>query len=162
MIIGVIVVDKIDDLAKKLIKIKMITQIKIKNLINKMNTLILIKIWNLKKEDLTIMITIILERETHIIKNMTVGIVKDKEDTKKMAFKKEIAKDKKQSLTLIQIIECTMWTILDSLIQLLNLKSRHMSSKWIYFLILSKLKILIINKLKIISKKFAKWSKKNW
>jgi hypothetical protein len=54
------------------------------------------------------MITIILERETHIIKNMTVGIVKDKEDTKKMAFKKEIAKDKKQSLTLIQIIECTM------------------------------------------------------
>ena len=48
---------------------------------------------------------IILERETHIIKNMTVGIVKDKEDTKKMAFKKEIVKDKKHSLTLIQIIE---------------------------------------------------------
>ena len=44
MIIGVMVVDKIDDLAKKLIKIKMITQIKIKNLFNKMNTLILIKI----------------------------------------------------------------------------------------------------------------------
>ena len=44
MIIGMVVIDKIDDLAKKMIKIKMITQIKIKNLINKMNTLILIKI----------------------------------------------------------------------------------------------------------------------
>ena len=44
MKIGVVVIDKIDDLAKKLIKIKMITQIKIKNLFNKMNTLILIKI----------------------------------------------------------------------------------------------------------------------
>ena len=44
MKIGVVVIDKIDDLAKKMIKIKMITQIKIKNLINKMNTLILIKI----------------------------------------------------------------------------------------------------------------------
>ena len=62
----------------------------------------------MKKEDLTIMIMIILERETQIIKNMTVGIVKDKEDTKKMAFKKEIVKDKKHSLTLIQIIDCTM------------------------------------------------------
>ena len=44
MKIGVVVIDKIDDLAKKMIKIKMITQIKIKNLFNKMNTLILIKI----------------------------------------------------------------------------------------------------------------------
>ena len=44
MKIGVVVIDKIDDLAKKMIKIKMITQIKIKNLFNKMNTLIIIKI----------------------------------------------------------------------------------------------------------------------
>ena len=39
---------------------------------------------------------IILDRKTHIIKEMTVGLVKDKEDTKKMAIKKEKAKDKKK------------------------------------------------------------------
>ena len=44
MKIGVVVIDKIDDLAKKMIKIKMITHIKIKNLFNNMETLILIKI----------------------------------------------------------------------------------------------------------------------
>jgi hypothetical protein len=91
-----------------MIRIKVNIKMKNKILINKMNLEIQIKIQNLKNEDLITMIMITLEKEIHIIKIMTVEIVKNKEDSMKMAFKKEIVKNQKHNLTLIQIIDYIM------------------------------------------------------
>lgn len=104
MIIGAEVTDKIE----MMIRIKVNIKMKNKILINKMNLEIQIKIQNLKNEDLITMIMITLEKEIHTIKIMTVEIVKNKEDSMKMAFKKEIVKNQKHNLTLIQIIENIM------------------------------------------------------
>jgi hypothetical protein len=104
MIIGAEVTDKIE----MMIRIKVNIKMKNKILINKMNLEIQIKIQNLKNEDLITMIMITLEKEIHIIKIMTVEIVKNKEDSMKMAFKKEIVKNQKHNLTLIQIIDYIM------------------------------------------------------
>jgi hypothetical protein len=104
MIIGAEVTDKIE----MMIRIKVNIKMKNKILINKMNLEIQIKIQNLKNEDLITMIMITLEKEIHTIKIMTVEIVKNKEDSMKMAFKKEIVKNQKHNLTLIQIIDYIM------------------------------------------------------
>jgi len=104
MIIGAEVTDKIE----MMIKIKVNIKMKNKILINKMNLEIQIKIKNLKNEDLITMIMITLEKEILTIKIMTVEIVKNKEDSMKMAFKKEIVKNQKHNLTLIQIIDNIM------------------------------------------------------
>jgi len=104
MIIGAEVTDKIE----MMIRIKVNIKMKNKILINKMNLEIQIKIQNLKNEDLITMIMITLEKEILTIKIMTVEIVKNKEDSMKMAFKKEIVKNQKHNLTLIQIIENIM------------------------------------------------------
>jgi hypothetical protein len=104
MIIGAEVTDKIE----MMIRIKVNIKMKNKILINKMNLEIQIKIQNLKNEDLITMIMITLEKEILTIKIMTVEIVKNKEDSMKMAFKKEIVKNQKHNLTLIQIIDYIM------------------------------------------------------
>jgi len=104
MIIGAEVTDKIE----MMIRIKVSIKMKNKILINKMNLEIQIKIQNLKNEDLITMIMITLEKEILTIKIMTVEIVKNKEDSMKMAFKKEIVKNQKHNLTLIQIIDYIM------------------------------------------------------
>jgi len=104
MIIGAEVTDKIE----MMIRIKVNIKMKNKILINKMNLEIQIKIKNLKNEDLITMIMITLEKEILTIKIMTVEIVKNKEDSMKMAFKKEIVKNQKHNLTLIQIIDYIM------------------------------------------------------
>jgi len=104
MIIGAEVTDKIE----MMIKIKVNIKMKNKILINKMNLVIQIKIKNLKNEDLITMIMITLEKEILTIRIMTVEIVKNKEDSMKMAFKKEIVKNQKHNLTLIQIIDYIM------------------------------------------------------
>ena len=104
MIIGAEVTDKIE----MMIRIKVNIKMKNKILINKMNLVIQIKIQNLKNEDLITMIMITLEKEILTIKIMTVEIVKNKEDSMKMAFKKEIVKNQKHNLTLIQIIDYIM------------------------------------------------------
>jgi hypothetical protein len=104
MIIGAEVTDKIE----MMIKIKVNIKMKNKILINKMNLVIQIKIKNLKNGDLITMIMITLEKEILTIKIMTVEIVKNKEDSMKMAFKKEIVKNQKHNLTLIQIIDYIM------------------------------------------------------
>ena len=104
MIIGAEVTDKIE----MMIRIKVNIKMKNKILINKMNLEIQIKIQNLRNEDLITMIMITLEKEILTIKIMTVEIVKNKEDSMKMAFKKEIVKNQKHNLTLIQIIDYIM------------------------------------------------------
>lgn len=104
MIIGAEVTDKIE----MMIRIKVNIKMKNKILINKMNLEIQIKIKNLKNEDLITMIMITLEKEILTIKIMTVEIVKNKEDSMKMAFKKEIVINQKHNLTLIQIIDNIM------------------------------------------------------
>jgi hypothetical protein len=104
MIIGAEVTDKIE----MMIRIKVNIKMKNKILINKMNLEIQIKIQNLKNEDLITMIMITLEKEILTIKIMTVEIVKSKEDSMKMAFKKEIVINQKHNLTLIQIIDNIM------------------------------------------------------
>ena len=104
MIIGAEVTDKIE----MMIRIKVNIKMKNKILINKMNLEIQIKIQNLRNEDLITMIMITLEKEILTIKIMTVEIVKNKEDSMKMAFKKEIVKNQKHNLTLIQIIDNIM------------------------------------------------------
>jgi hypothetical protein len=104
MIIGAEVTDKIE----MMIRIKVNIKMKNKILINKMNLEIQIKIQNLKNEDLITMIMIILGKEILTIKIMTVEIVKNKEDSIKMGFKKEIVKNQKHNLTLIQIIDYIM------------------------------------------------------
>ena len=104
MIIGAEVTDKIE----MMIRIKVNIKMKNKILINKMNLEIQIKIKNLKNEDLITMIMITLEKEILTIKIMTVEIVKSKEDSMKMAFKKEIVINQKHNLTLIQIIDNIM------------------------------------------------------
>jgi hypothetical protein len=104
MIIGAEVTDKKELIIRNRVNIKIIFKI----LINKMKLEIQIKIHNLKNEDLITMIMITLEKEIHIIKIMTVEIVKNKEDSMKMAFKKEIVKNQKHNLTLIQIIDYIM------------------------------------------------------
>ena len=104
MIIGAEVTDKIE----MMIRIKVNIKMKNKILINKMNLEIQIKIKNLKNEDLITMIMITLEKEILTIRIMTVEIVKNKEDSMKMAFKKEIVKNQKHNLTLIQIIDYIM------------------------------------------------------
>jgi hypothetical protein len=104
MIIGAEVTDKIE----MMIRIKVNIKMKNKILINKMNLEIQIKIKNLKNEGLITMIMITLEKEILTIRIMTVEIVKNKEDSMKMAFKKEIVKNQKHNLTLIQIIDYIM------------------------------------------------------
>jgi hypothetical protein len=104
MIIGAEVTDKIE----MMIRIKVNIKMKNKILINKMNLEIQIKIQNLKNEDLITMIMITLEKEILTIKIMTVEIVKNKEDSMKMAFKKEIVINQNHNLTLIQIIDNIM------------------------------------------------------
>lgn len=104
MIIGAEVTDKIE----MMIRIKVNIKMKNKILINKMNLEIQIKIQNLKNEDLITMIMITLEKEILTIKIMTVEIVKSKEDSMKMAFKKEIVINQNHNLTLIQIIDNIM------------------------------------------------------
>jgi len=104
MIIGAEVTDKIE----MMIKIKVNIKMKNKILINKMNLEIQIKIKNLKNEDLITMIMITLEKKILTIKIMTVETVKNKENSMKMAFKKEIVKNQKHNLTLIQIIDYIM------------------------------------------------------
>jgi hypothetical protein len=104
MIIGAEVTDKIE----MMIRIKVNIKMKNKILINKMNLEIQINIKNLKNEDLITMIMITLEKEILTIKIMTVEIVKSKEDSMKMAFKKEIVINQKHNLTLIQIIDNIM------------------------------------------------------
>jgi len=104
MIIGAEVTDKIELIIRNRVNINMIFKI----LINKINLEIQIKIHNLKNEDLITMIMITLEKKILTIKIMTVEMVKNKEDSLKMAFKKEIVKNQKNNLTLIQIIEYIM------------------------------------------------------
>ena len=71
---------------------------------NKMNLGIQIMIQNMINAEIITMIMTILERETHINKNLTMGIVRSKEGSVKMDSKKEV-KNKKHHLTLTQIIE---------------------------------------------------------
>ena len=104
MIIGAEVTDKKELIIRNRVNIKIIFKI----LINKMNLEIQIKIHNLKNEDLITMIMITLEKKILTIKIMTVEMVKNKEDSLKMAFKKEIVKNQKNNLSLIHIIDYIM------------------------------------------------------
>jgi hypothetical protein len=93
-----------DNQAKIMIQTKMLIQVKIKIRMNKMHLGIQIKIQNMKTAEIITMIMTILERETHINKDSTVGIVRSKEGSVKMDSKKEV-KNKKHHPTLTQIIE---------------------------------------------------------
>ena len=104
MIIGAEVTDKKELIIRNRVNIKIIFKI----LINKMKLEIQIKIHNLKNEDLITMIMITLEKKILTIKIMTVEMVKNKEDSLKMAFKKEIVKNQKNNLSLIHIIDYIM------------------------------------------------------
>ena len=104
MITGREVRDKRDNQAKIMIQTKMLIQVRIKILMNKMHLGIQIMIQNMINAEIITMIMTILERETHINKNLTMGIVRSKEGSVKMDSKKEV-KNKKHHLTLTQIIE---------------------------------------------------------
>jgi hypothetical protein len=76
---------------------------KIKIWMNKIHLKIKIKIQKMKIVDLIITILIIFKKEIHINKNSKEEIAKNKVDTVKMGFKKDIAK--KHLLTQTQIID---------------------------------------------------------